>query len=180
MSKGAKLRSFVAGINMILISLLLFVDANVGLKVASFLLAFTMVISGIRMLWYYFTMARYMVGGFGQLILGAIVLDLGMFTLNTLDEPVSFVILYLLGFHMFSGLVDVLRGLEARKYQAGAWKRSVVSGIINLGIAVVAFCAGFVFQNLTLLQTLYSVGLIYTGILRIGAVFRKNEVVYIQ
>ena len=62
-------------------------------------LGLTLMLSGIRSLVYYFTMAKHMVGGLAVLYRGVIVFDIGLFTLSLVDVPLIFIMLYLAGLH---------------------------------------------------------------------------------
>jgi len=139
-------------------------------------LGLTLMLSGIRSLVYYFTMAKHMVGGLAVLYRGVIVFDIGLFTLSLVDVPLIFIMLYLARLHGFSGFIDIMRAIESKKMNA-SWKLNISHGIINVLIALLCL----VFLKTVWVATLcYSLGLIYSGIIRIIQAFRRTTVVYIQ
>ena len=137
----------------------------------------TLIVSGIRSLIYYFSMARHMVGGRTVLYRAVIILDIGLFTTSLTNVPLYFMVLYLAGMHGFAGAIDILRALESRKLQTKSWKLTLSQGIINMGIAGV--CLTFI-GTMEISVLVYGLGLIYSGVMRVIQAFRKTEVIYIQ
>ena len=90
-----------------------------------------MVASGLRSLVFYFSMGRYMVGGKSLLFHGIIRLDLGMLAYSISNEEKYYVLLYLIGYHAFSGAIDLMHSMEARKLDA-PWRRTALQGILSL------------------------------------------------
>ena len=76
---------------------------------------------GIRLIWYYFTMARHMVGGRSILYRGVLFVDFGVFTGSLALVPHIYVLLYLAGTLAFSAVVDLLRAKEAKGIDS-PWK----------------------------------------------------------
>ena len=140
-------------------------------------LAASLILRGISELIYYFTMAKYMVGGKLILFIGAVFFDFGIFTLSLSDESKLFVLAYLLGFHAFAGLVNVLRALEAKRYKSTSWRINMAQGVASILTALI--CMIF-YRNETLLVYCYCAGMIYSAALRIYSAFRRTAVVYIQ
>ena len=112
-----------------------------------------------------------------MLYLAVVVLDLGMFTMMLTNIPKMYIALYLVVVYAFSGAIDILRALEAKKYQAPSWRLSLISGIISVVIAIL--CIVFI-GSTNMIVYLYSAGLIYSAIVRIVTAFRKTAIVYIQ
>ena len=150
-----------------------------GFVLVSTLLSFGLIVFGARKLLYYFTMARHMVDGRSILYLGVIAFDFGIFTLSISDQHGVFIVLYLLGAHAFSGMIDILRAREARQFEAPSWKISLAEGIANIGVAVVAVVFGLILGNMRSLTMIYAAGLIYSAFLNLLSVFRKTAIVYI-
>ena len=118
-----------------------------------------------------------MVGGKLILFIGAVFFDFGIFTLSLSDESKLFVLAYLLGFHAFAGLVNVLRALEAKRYKSASWRLNMAQGVAS--ILTVVICMIFS-RNEILLVYCYCAGMIYSAALRIYSAFRRTAVVYIQ
>lgn len=171
-----KAGTVASGILMLVTGVILFLVPDDGTFYVAVILAITLFLIGMRLLVYYFTMARRMVGGRAVLLLGVFLLDFCAFTVTILDEPRIMVILYLVGWHGFSGLVSILRAREA-KIHKGNWKLKAANGVIN--ILVVIGCICFI-KNRTVLTGIYATGLCYSAFTRIISAFRKTQIVYIQ
>lgn len=150
-----------------------------GFFLVSAMLSFGLIVFGARKLVYYFTMAWHMVDGRRILYLGVIAFDLGIFTLSIADRHGVFIVLYLLGAHAFSGMVDILRAREARQLDAPTWRINLAEGVANIGVAVIAVVFGLVLGDMRSLTMIYAAGLIYTAFLNLLSVFRKTAIVYI-
>ena len=129
----------------------------------------------IRYLVFYLSMARNMVDGKLSLFYGIIALDLGMFAYTLQDIPPIYIVLYLLITHLFSGVIDVLRAMEARRL-GSRWKLSTAIGAANILLAVVC---GFCLHRLSLLTSVYAIGLVYAACLRMAQAFRRTAIIYI-
>lgn len=177
MSAVQKVKNVIVGLLIILCGVFMIRDPDSGYSVAVLILTVSLVLYGLKQIIYYFTMAIRLVGGKMVLYKGIILLDLGLFTLMLSDMPRMYVVLYLLACHLFSGVVDVLRALEAKKLEAPSWKRNFTLGLINIIIAVA--CLFFMKSN-RILMYVYGCGLIYSAIVRIVSAFRRTAIVYVQ
>ena len=117
-----------------------------------------------------------MVGGDQIFVRGLIMFDFGSFTATLTNLSQIYVMGYLIGAHAFSGMIDVMRALEAKKLASPSWKLTFSTGIVNIILAVV--CLVFLRSTSTAVY-IYSAGLIYSSIIRIISSFRKTAVVYI-
>ena len=177
MSSGQRIKNILIGLLIILGSMILIALPEEGLAITAGILSLSLFIYGVKSLIFYLTMARHMVGGRIMLYLAVIVLDFGMFTMMMTNIPKVYIALYLLAIYAFSGVIGILRALEAKKYQASSWRLSLVSGVINLAVAIL--CAVFI-GSTNMIVYLYSAGLIYSAVVRIVTAFRKTAIVYIQ
>lgn len=135
-----------------------------------------LLIYGIRMLVYYFTLARFMVGGIMTLYKSIIVIDFGLFVFWLYDFPYRFIMLYLVAIMAFNGAREILSAFETRRLDNPAWKRKLAYGIVKL---VLALSALFVHDSLPMVTILYSIGLIHDGLYSIATAFRKSAIIYI-
>ena len=178
MNSIQRIKKFLFGLAMLLGSLILVVEPEDGYYIIAFILTISLLVTGVRALVYYFTMARNMVGGKSILYRALILTDLGIFTLTTITIPKIYLICHLLISHAFSGLVDMLKAIEDKKLQSSSWRMSFLYGLGNLLIAVVAFiCA--LNQSAALVVDIYCIGLAYSGIMQMAASFRKTAIIYI-
>nr|WP_316623419.1 DUF308 domain-containing protein [uncultured Ruminococcus sp.] len=177
MSSGQRIKNILIGIAIILGALILIAFPEEGIIITASILSLSLFIYGIKTLIYYITMARHMVGGRIMLYIAVVVLDLGMFTMMLTNIPKIYIALYLLVVYAFAGVVGILRALEAKRYQAPMWKLSLVSGVVNVIIAILCI----IFMGSTkMIVYLYCAGLIYSAIVRIVTAFRETAIVYIQ
>ena len=180
MSSWQRMKNILIGMGLMLVALILSVFPDTSANLIAAILCLTLVLYGVRMLWYYTTIARHMVGGKAILYRSLIILDLAIFTAG-LSGMSSFVImLYLMGIYGFSGAISVLRALEAKRFGARAWKGRLVNGIISLIFTVTLLCLGLIAGTTELLIYGYSISLLYSAVMRIIAAFRKTAMVYIQ
>lgn len=144
------------------------------------LLSAMMTWSGIKTLYFYFTMSRFMVGGRMMLYKGVLFIDIAVFTLSLVayGGPYrAFILMYLIIYHMFNGGIDVARALEARGGGARKWKAKLTFGVLNVLLAII--CIIF-FNNMEVAIIIYCVGLGISGVSKIISAFERTDVVYIQ
>lgn len=177
MTKARRVGTVFVGLFLVLFGLSMMIEPNRVYWAIVLILGFTMLITGIRSLVYYLSMAKHMVGGRVALYRAIIILDLGLFTLSLTNVPIIFVVLYLAGIHGFSGAIDIMRAMEAKRLQAASWKMNLVHGIVNVVMA--GLCLAFI-GTVEVAVEIYAAGLVYSGIIRIIQAFRKTTVVYIQ
>ena len=179
MSKFQRILNIVSGLFFLGCGMLMLISPNKGYYFVALILSLSLILWGIRLLVYYVTMARYMVGGKFILFFGLIILDCGLFTVTLASVPPMYVVLYLLVVHAFGGLVDILRGNEARRLEAPKWQRSIAFGAINIIIALVALGCGILRNSPDVVVVIYGLGMIYSAFGRIISAFRRTEIIYI-
>lgn len=141
------------------------------------ILAFCFIARGISSIWYYFTMARFMVGGRESLFMGFIWFDFGVFTGSIMSVPHYYVLLYLVGMHGFSGVVRVLRTLETRRTGSSSWKLKLTHGIIDIAMAIL--CVVFI-KQLNITGVIFGIGVLYSAVMRIVTACRKTALIVIE
>ncbi|MBP3895477.1 MAG: DUF308 domain-containing protein [Mogibacterium sp.] len=179
MTSGQRISNIIGGLLIAFFGVVIILSPGSGVRIISIIISFTLLGLGIRNLWFYFTMARHMVGGKNSLYTGVILLDLAIFAF-TITISKYFVMLYLLCVYASSGAIDIMLALDARKIESGSWKLKLITGIGNILIAILATVFGFVFKDDYALTFIYGMGLLYSGILRIINALRKTAIVYIQ
>ena len=177
MSSMQRINSFVQGLIMLIGAAIFIANPESGCYLIAVILGLSLILMGVRELVYYFTMARFMVGGKILLFIGIFLLDVGSFSMTVLDESRYTVLLYLIAWHGFMALIKVLRAIEAKRNKASSWRMNALNGALNLLIALSSLAC---IHNLTMLSYLYSFGLICSGVMRIASSFRKTSIVYIQ
>ena len=164
------------GIVMLFLGVLLFHYDTDTYPVIIVLYSLALEITGFRLLWYYFTMARHMVGGRSILYRGALFLDFGLFTGSLLTVPQFYVLNYLTGTLAFSAVVDLLRAREARGVRS-SWKLKGFQGLVKL--ITVLICLIFLHSE-ALVVDIFSVGFIFSALMRIVNTCRRTKVIVIS
>ncbi len=173
-----RVRKVLFALCMITVAIVLIVNpSELAYAIILLILAIGMAISGIKDIIFYFTMARHMVGGKMILVQGVIILDFAILTSSLSDVPTIYILLYLIGIHAFSGVVEVLRAMESKKSVEGPWKLKLSHGLVNFALAVA--CLVFIRHSETAL-IIYSLGLIYSAIVHILTAFRKTTFILIE
>ena len=122
-------------------------------------------------------MARHMAGGKMILIQGVILVDFAYFTGSLSNVPKVYILLYLIGIHAFWGAVEILRAMEAKNSVGGPWKLKFFHGLVNITLAIL--CVILIRKPNTVLL-IYSLGLIYSAIVRIISSFRRTSFILIE
>ena len=184
MSLMQRIKSIAAALLMIAAAVAMLIYPGTGLAFIALILSASLTLYGLRTLVYYFSMARHMVGGKRILYQGLIVFDLGIFTLTMAYNHTVYVILYLLAIHAFAGVVDVMRAMEARRFDGpcfdGHWRMDMATGVVNVAIAILAVICGFFLNSMQDIVYIYASGLIYSAVLKIVNALRKTSIIYIQ
>lgn len=179
MSHFQRIKNILIAVSLFLFAAALIIVPEEGYDLVAAIIGILLLIYGFRLLWYYFTMARHMVGGKSSLYHAIIVLDLGLFT-GSLASMSSFVIVfYLFGIFAFAGFVDILRAFEVKRV-GGAWRGRLITGCIGVLFAILMLVLGVILGDKTILVYGFCISLFYAGAVRIFNAFRKTAIVYIQ
>lgn len=180
MSYFQHIKSFVTGILLLAVAFVIIIIPQNALDFVYLAISLIMMIYGLRLLFYYFRMARHMVGGKTTLYQAIFVLDAALFTFSIVNVADYIVLIYLLGIFAFSGAIDILRAFEAKKNGSPIWKKKIIIGVAESGFALVLVVAGLILRDVKILVYGFAVSLISTAILRIYDAFRKTAIIFIQ
>ncbi|MDO4187692.1 MAG: DUF308 domain-containing protein [Lachnospiraceae bacterium] len=172
-----RIKSIFAGILMLIGSAILLNYPKEGYIVVVFILTISFLLYGIRMLIYYFTMARYMVGGIMTLYKSIIAIDFGLFVFELEDAPLRLVMLYLIGIMAFHGITVMLKALDSKRLGVSFWKYRLIYGS---GMILLAIVCIFLWDIPQIVTIIYCIGLIHAGIYRITMAFRKTAIIHIE
>ena len=161
---------------MLILAPVLMVFPENGYDIIITIIAAILFVRGFERIIYYFTMARFMVGGRTVLYTGIVLLDFGVISASLTYVPHYYILLYLIGVYAFTGAVEVLRAFEARSF-GGSWKLKIGHGLVNIALA--ALCVIFM-KRMSIAVVVYSLGLIYSGVLRIITACRRSKLIFIQ
>ena len=177
MTLGKRIMKIITGLVMIAFATLLIYYPGAAISAILAVLSVTLIISALKSINFYFSMGRHMVGGTRLLIRGVIMLDLGLFAFSLYDVPRIYIVLYLLFIHAFTGAVDVLGALDAKRLEAGSWKLKMATGIINILIGVL--CLVFI-GSTRMIDYIYCSGLIISAVSNIISAFRRTAVLSVS
>lgn len=105
-----------------------------------------------------------------------IVIDFGMFVFGLDQMPQKYAMLYLIACLAFSGAVDILHSVEARRLSA-PWRLHFGYGCLKVGTAII--CLLFL-NSIKVVTYLYCIGLIHSAVFSFIRVFRKTAIVYVE
>lgn len=178
MSRTQRFTTILIGLLSVALGTLLWAfPSDESYALVTFLLSVSLILYGLRMLVYYFTMAKHMIGGKGILIMGLIIYDIGVFTYTLTDIPTFYIIIYLAAISGFTGLVAVMRALEMKRYHSSSWIFNMAIGVVNV---IVAGLCLFNLNSERVVAIIFGFNLIYSGVVRILSAFRKTAIIYIQ
>ena len=180
MSRSKRVLEVLIGIVMFAAgAAFLFSGTEASVMVMLILIQLGMTLRGLRTLFYYFTMARYTVGGKTVLYRSFILLDLGVLAGSLVGYEMIYAAIYLAAIHAFDGLVSTLRANESRTYGAH-WRLKMAYGVTNILIAIAVIVGNAVFKEPRVTTYIYGIGLMYSAVLRIITAVRRTRIVYIQ
>lgn len=179
MSYFQRIKNIIIGAVMLALAVLLALQPEAGIYVVAVVLLLSLFFYGFKLLYYYFTMARFMVSGKSCLVYGIILLDVGLFTASLISTGRSVTVIYLLGVFLFYGVIDILRAVE-KKHVGASWKLRFFGGIIKALLAIGFAVAGLVFRSTPIPLYGFCVVLAYSAVERLVSAFRKTAIVYIQ
>ncbi len=170
-----KIENIISAVSMILIGIALLVFGEKAYMAIIGVFSLSLEIRGIRKLWYYFSMARYMVGGRNILFLGILYFDFGVLTGSLVWVPKVYVLMYLAGTLAFSGIVNLIGANEARRIQS-SWKIKTIQGLVK--ILVAASCLIFMRSGARVVN-ICAIGFILSAVISIANTFRRQQVITI-
>lgn len=177
MTKLQKIRQIVLALIMIASAIYFIISPTEAYVVLILILGIWLIIRGLGTLTYYFLMARFMVGGKSSLYMGIIMLDMGILACSLNDVPHYYIFIYLIIVHAFSGLIEILRAFEARRFGSSAWKLKFAHGILNLVMTLL--CIIYI-KHMSAAVVIYGIALLYSAVMMIISAFRKTRFIYIQ
>ncbi len=177
MTKFQKIRQLIIAIIMIASAVYFIISPAEAYVVMILILGIWLIIKGLGILTYYFAMARYMVGGKSSLYMGIIMLDLGILSCSLNDVPHYYIFIYLIIVHALSGVKEILRAFEARRFGSKAWRLKFAHGVLNMIMTLL--CIIYI-KQMSAAVIIYGVALLYSGVVTIISTFRKTKFIYIQ
>lgn len=175
MSLRDKILTVITSLLMLFLAVDLLFEDEYGYYAVIIILVIVLAYYSIGSVWYYFTMARHMVGGIFYFYQAVLLVDLTLYSPMLLWAPRWIMVFYLNGMIIFSGIVDILGATDQRKMMWPHWKLKLAIGISKVVFAVVAMIFMNSPQNLTVI---YAIALAYTAVMRTINAFRATNVAY--
>lgn len=176
MNKSRRLINALVGVIIIIAGVFMMFYPEESYTVIALILGISLTFYGLRTIFYYFNMARFMVGGRLVLYRGVVIFDMGFFLTTITDIPRIYVMGYLFIIHIFAGLVDILRTGEAYRFGASVWRMAFLRGLGNVVLSITCLVN---IRSLKMVTIIYSLGLIYSGIVHVVQSMRNTSSVYI-
>lgn len=177
MNSFQRLRKMIAGFLIVLCGAIFLLIPDQAYILVAVILAAVLAVRGLKDIIFYFSSARYMVGGKVILFQGVIMLDLAMLAGSLTSLPGPMVLLYLIIAHAFSGVVEILRAKESQKAVNGSWKLKFSHGVINILLALICLV---MIQNANIPVLIFGSSLIYSGVMRVIDAFRRTTFILIE
>jgi len=176
MGKTKRVLYILQGILMLLSVGIMITEPEFGYTLIIEILIISFMIYAINQLIYYFTLAKYMVGGKLVLCKALLVLNLAINTWGISDVPKRYIMLYLVGGLALAGTIDVLRALETRKNHGINWRLKLVQGVGTIVISLAGLFAG----STSVIVYFFCAGVVSSAITKFTEAFRKTSIIYIN
>ncbi|MBO4390270.1 MAG: DUF308 domain-containing protein [Lachnospiraceae bacterium] len=179
MTKTKRVIHIIQAFFMMLLALILFTIPEEGIVFVILIIGFTLSISGIGTLIYYFQMARSMVGGKIMLYRGIIVLDLGLFILSLTGQQAIYLILCTSAIQAVTGIFSILRAYETKKVGSKRWILSFIYGLLLISLMIIVVFS-WIFQSEPIFAVyVYAFGLVLSAIEKAVKACKKTAIAYI-
>ena len=179
MTKSRRVINVITGLIAILFGVALVLNPEMNLPAILIVVGVSMTIRGIGALIYYFTMARFAVGGESSLFRGILFLDVGLFLPAVKDHPTATIIIYVACITAFTGVVSLLRARESKSLGSSGWKYSAAQGVIYIALAVAAVIAAIASNDISFAVYAFDLSIFYSAVSRIRSAFKRTAIPYI-
>lgn len=171
-----KLKNVLSAVFMILIGMEMLIFWEKAYMIIIGVFSLTLEIMGISKIIFYFSMARYMVGGRNILFRGILFFDFGIFTGSLVWVPKGYVLVYLAGTLAFSGVVNIIGASEAKRIES-SWRFKTFQGIVKILFAI--SCLIFLRSEVRVVD-ICAIGFILSALMSIASTFRRHQVITIE
>lgn len=174
-----RIKDILFGVLLLIIAASVIAVPEEGYYIIALVIGGLLLLYGVRLLWFYVTMSRFMVGGRSILVKAILVLDLGLFTFMIAGMKSVVIIIFLLGVYAISGVIDVLRAMEIKKNGGTGWKGKLIEGAVIVLLALILIVLAVFKGQSDYLVYGFGIGLVYSAVLKILDAFRKNTLIFI-
>ena len=174
MSRRQRINNILTGLLFVLVALILLVDTQEeDYQVVLFVISVVLLVKGIKMLGYYFSMARSMVGGQMILYEGIILTDLGAFLTLFAQMPRFYALLLIAAVSAFNGIISVMRAMEKKRIGTAHWRLKLSQGIVDIASAAVFLIFNYSGE---MIAEVFAVNIMYGGFVHFANAFRRNRI----
>ncbi len=176
MTNYQRIFTIIKSVILIILALLTILSPSVGYYVLLFILNAALLIYGIRLLIYYFSLARFKVGGLWTLYKSIIIIDLSLLLLSIQWAPQKLVMIVLILLLAFDGVVFVMKAMKSKKLDSSKWKSQLLLGISLFVIAIICIVT---IKSTQFASILYSLAIIVSAVSDIINATKRSEIIYI-
>ena len=164
--------NIIIGLGTIAFAFLIMFLGRDGLLVVMAIFEIGLLVYGIYLLFYYFIMARHMVGGQLMLFLGLFVLGLSTVILKVTQVPERGLAIIVAFALLLAGGLDIVRSFEIKtRGSQTSWRFTLVSGIIEAILSLFSLIIGLI--NPAFTAIMLGLSFLYSGVSRVVAAFRR-------
>jgi len=138
MSIPKRIGNVVLALIMIIGAVIILLVPEIGYPVAMGYISIYLIVKGIVLFVYYFSMARHMVGGRNELFKGLIYLDCGLYLFFSVAVPQQFVLSFILIVIGIDAVIHLIRAVQLKKAGASLWKPKIIMAAIGICAIIVA------------------------------------------
>lgn len=164
------------GLFLMASAILLLTMPEDGAEIVILILDIALLIYGFRRLFYYFTMARHMVGGIMTLYKSIILIDFGLFVFFLYKMPYRLMMIYLISVMGFHSVTSILSAFEMKRLHNHSWKKKAAYSLINLMLAISSL---LLIGSLKMVTVVFCIGLVNSAIYNIESALKKSAIIYI-
>ena len=175
MNRLQRVGNVILGLLMIACGVVLLSNPDEGLYFVVIILGGILLLSGIRSLMQYATLARHMVNGKTLLYVGVIEIDLSLMAVMYFGDPAIVVALYLVGSSLLAGGIGLVQSLKEKSFGT-RWKLDLLRNVVLLATGIASL---FFLKVPSVLMALYCAWLFLSAAFRIVSAFRTTDIVYI-
>lgn len=177
MSKARRVWTIIGAAFALIGALAIVLMPDMALEFLALGISITLTYYGAKFLIYYLTHAQHMVGGKWFLLIGLILFDMGVFAIAIYDQAKIITVIYVIGTHLVSGILSMIRVAGNKKDNNPGWKTDLVQGIAS--ISQVILCIIFI-NSVTIISISYAIYTIYYATMMVISAFKKTAIVYVQ
>lgn len=176
MSKTRRIFTIIKSLILLLLAAAILIDPESGYMILLLIMELWLLFSGIKQMIYYFSMAKYKVGGLTTLYKSILIIDVSLLFLGMNNAPRKLIMIVLAFSLAFNGVVYIMKAMKSKKLESATWKSQLIRGILMFLVAIVCI----IFINSTrIAAVVYGLSLIAVAVSDIIDATRRTAIIYI-